>query len=119
MITEKIPMLKYKRKPVSANVGSAFVATRSSANVALADANPFVADVELISGYAEAWLNGPARAALLAGRRADASNPAMRNWNDRLKSLRLIAGPMLRPIFRSLVRFTPAQRLIGMIKETR
>ena len=103
-------MLKYNRKPVSANVGSAFVATRSSANVALADANPFVADVELDSGYAEAWLNGPARAALLAGRRADASNPAMTNWNDRLKSLlRLIAGTMLRSIFRSPVRFPAAQ----------
>ncbi len=112
-------MLKYNRKPVLANVGSAFVATRSSANVALADANPFVADVELDSGYAEAWLNGPARAALLAGRRADASSSAMTNWSDRLKSLRLIAGPMLRPIFRSLVRFPAAQRLISTIKETR
>ena len=44
-------MLKFNRKPVLAIVGSAFVATLGSANVALADANPFVA-VELDSGYA-------------------------------------------------------------------
>jgi len=54
MITEKIPMkiptFKYNRKPVLAIVGSAFVATLGSANVAPADTNPFVA-VELDSGY--------------------------------------------------------------------
>ena len=44
-------MLKFNRKPVLAIIGSAFVATLGSANVALADANPFVA-VELDSGYA-------------------------------------------------------------------
>ncbi len=44
-------MLKFNRKPVLAIVGSAFVATLASANVALADTNPFVA-VELDSGYA-------------------------------------------------------------------
>ena len=41
MITEKIPMkiatFKYNRKPVLAIVGSAFVATRGSANLALAE----------------------------------------------------------------------------------
>ncbi len=46
----KIPTFKYNRKPVLAIVGSAFVATFASANVALADTNPFVA-VELDSGY--------------------------------------------------------------------
>ncbi len=46
----KIPTFKYNRKPVLAIVGSAFVATLSSANLALADTNPFVA-VELDSGY--------------------------------------------------------------------
>ncbi len=51
MITEKILMLKFNRKPVLAIVGSAFVTTLASANVALADTNPFVA-VELDSGYA-------------------------------------------------------------------
>ncbi len=43
-------MLKFNRKPVLAIIGSAFVATLGSANVALADANPFVA-VELDRGY--------------------------------------------------------------------
>ncbi len=43
-------MFKYNRKPVLAIVGSVFVATLGSVNVALADTNPFVA-VELDSGY--------------------------------------------------------------------
>ena len=46
----KIPTFKYNRKPVLAIVGSAFVATLSSASMAQADTNPFVA-VELDSGY--------------------------------------------------------------------
>ena len=43
-------MLKFNRKPILAIVGSAFVATLGSTNMALADTNPFVA-VELDGGY--------------------------------------------------------------------